>query len=544
MPLSRIRFRPGAPLAALALLLLAAMGGAAAVALGGPSAPDGVAPPRPHAFPALLPDSAENTSVIAQNDGDAPSVMVMDFHTPGGVLITAASQVFTNVPPGGSRTFAHALNGGLVPGFRGAGTLSSDQPMNALLTREITGPDGVRSYSIHTATARGGMRVVLPYVANRLETASGDAINTRLAIANGSDRVACIGLTYAFHPNRGRLGPEGRRTVTDRSVYDRICPNGGRPIQPNGQLTLAPTRVDGALPMPAVARNTLMAVTIDATAPVTVAADVYRRDGRQLAAYDGFLAGARDSATDDLSTRMILPIAQKTEDGSWTEYVFMNPWREATTARITYTGAADEGREPVTVTVTVEVPAGAGRGHDVRDSAELPDGFRGSAVIESGLPLAAVLLRGKTAEAGASGEEAPFAAVNGVPAERAARTLKLPLIFRNAERTDERDGFNSSVSIAVADGGAANLRITAANDPTTGMRGCAGAAVYTATVRVTGSILLDQSLDDPALNGLNAAPACLRGGMTIASDRAIVAVAGVTSDLWAGDNDALYNAFR
>lgn len=543
MPLSRIRFRSGAPLVALALLLLAATGGAA-VALGGPSAPGGGAPPRPHAFPALLPDSAENTSVIAQNDGDAPSVMVMDFHTPGGVLITAASQVFTNVPPGGSRTFAHALNGGLVPGFRGAGTLSSDQPMNALLTREITGPDGVRSYSIHTASARGGTRVVLPYVANRLETASGDAINTRLAIANGSDRVACIGITYAFHPNRGRLGPEGRRTVTDRGVYDRVCPSGGRPVQPNGQLTLAPTRVDGALPMPAVARNTLMAVTIDATAPVTVAADVYRRDGRQLAAYDGFLAGARDSATDDLSTRMILPIARKTEDGSWTEYVFMNPWREATTARITYTGAADGGREPVTVTVSVEVPAGAGRGHGVLDSAELPDGFRGSAVIESGLPLAAVLLRGKTAEAGVSGEEAPFAAVNGIPAERASRTLKLPLIFRNAGRTDERDGFNSSVSIAVADGGAATLRITAANDPTTGMQGCSVTAVYTATVRVTGSILLDQSLDDPALNGLDAAPACLRGGMTIASDRAIVAVAGVTSDLWAGDNDALYNAFR
>lgn len=539
MPLSRIRFRSGAPLAALALLLLAATGGAAA-ALGGPSAPGGGAPPRPHAFPALLPDSAENTSVIAQNDGAAPSVMVMDFHTPGGVLITAASQVFTNVPPGGSRTFAHALNGGLVPGFRGAGTLSSDQPMNALLTREITGPDGVRSYSIHTATARGGTRVVLPYVANRLETASGDAINTRLAIANGSDRVACIGLTYAFHPGRGRLGPEGRRAVTDRGAYDRACPSGGRPVQPNGQLTLAPTRVDGALPMPAVARNTLMAVTIDATAPITVAADIYRRDGRQLAAYDGFLTGARDSATDDLSTRMILPIARKTEDGAWTEYVFMNPWREATTARITYTGAADGGREPVTVTVAVEVPAGAGRGHRALDSAELPDGFRGSAVIESALPLAAVLLRGGTADADA----APFAAVNGIPAERAARTLRLPLVFRNAGRTDERDGFNSSVSVAVAGGGTANLRITAANDPTTDMRGCAVTAIYTATVRVTGSILLDQSLDDPALNGLNAAPACLRGGMTIVSDRPIVAVAGVTADLWAGDNDALYNAFR
>ncbi len=540
MPLPRIRFRSRVILAALALLLLAAAGSAAAV--DGPSAPDGGAHPRPHVFPALLADSVENTSVIAQNDGDAPSVMVMDFHTPGGVLITAASQVFTDVPPGGSRTFAHALNGGLVPGFRGAGTLSSDQPMNALLAREITGRDGQRSYSLHTASARGGTRVALPYVANRLEDeATGDTINTRLAIANAGERVACIRLTYAFFPNRGRLGPEGRRTVTDRGARHRDCPGGGRPIPPGGQLTLAPTRVDGALPMPAVARNTLAAVTIDSTELITVAADVYRRDGLQLAAYDGFLVGTRESATDDVSTRMILPLALKTADGFWTEYAFVNPWSQPATARITYTGTAGSARTPVRVTVTVETPAGAARGHSVFDSADLPAGFRGTAVIESSQPLAVVLLRGKMTEAGSFEREPPYAAVNGVPAERASRTAKLPLIARNAGGGDDGDGLNTRVSVAVADGGNATLRITTANDPAAG---CGAAAVHTTVVTITGTGSFDQSLDDPRRNGLNAAPACLRGSMTIASDRAIVVVAGVTSDLRPGDNDALYNAFR
>ena len=537
MPLPRIRFRPRALVAALALLLLAAAGSAAAV--DGPSAPDGGARLRPHVFPALLPDSVENTSVIAQNDGDAPSVMVMDFHTPLGVLITAASQVFTDVPPGASRTFAHALNGGLVPGFRGVGVLSSDQPMNALLARELTGPDGRRSWSLHTASARGGTRVVLPYVANRLEdVAPGDKVNTRLAIANAGERTACVRLTYAFVPDRGRLGPEGRSVRPDPGPRSRDCPRKGYPIPPNGQITFAPTRVDGALPMPAVARNTLAAVTIDSTELVTVAADVYHRDGLRLAAYDGFLVGAPGSETDDVSTRMMLPLALKTTDGLWTEYALANPGSQDTTARITYTGTAGESGAPVSVTAEVEVPAGAARGHNVFDVADLPASFRGAATIESSQPLAVVLLRGKMTEAGSFEHESPWAAANGVPAERASRTAKLPLVARDAGG----GGLSTSVSVAVVGGGTANLTITTTNDPSADCDG--ESTVYTAVVTVTGTAIFDQGADDPRRNGLNAVPACLRGSMTIASDRDIVVVARVTSDLGEGDNDALYNAFR
>lgn len=542
MPLPRIRFHPRALWAALALLLLAVAAGSAA-AVDGPSAPDGGERLRPHLFPALLPDSVENTSVIAQNDGDAASVMVMDFHTPGGVLITAASQVFTDVPPGASRTFEHALNGGLVPGFRGVGALSSDQPMNALLARELTGPDGRRSWSLHTASARGGTRVVLPYVANRLEdVVPGDKVNTRLAIANAGERTACVRLTYVFFPDRGKWGPEGRRALTDPGPRSRDCPRRGFPIPPNGQITFAPTRVDGALAMPALARNTLAAVTIDSTELVTVAADVYHRDGLRLAAYDGFLTGARGSETDDVSTRMALPLALKTADGLWTEYALANPWSQPTTARITYTGTVGESGAPVTVTAEVEVPAGAARSHSVFEVADLPAGFRGAATVESSQPLAVVLLRGKMTEAGSFEHEPPWAAANGVPAERASRTAKLPLVARNAGDGDGRDGLSTSVSVAVVGGGTANLTITTTNDPSAS---CGGAAtVYTAVVTVTGTAIFDQSADDPRRNGLNAVPACLRGSMTIVSDRDIVVVAGVTSDLGEGDNDALYNAFR
>src|SRR5487761_2425273 len=73
----------------------------------------------------LLPNSKENTSTVAQNDGTAPATIVMDIYTPGGVLIPSASVPYTNVPPGATRVFAQASNTGLTPGFRGVGVLSS-----------------------------------------------------------------------------------------------------------------------------------------------------------------------------------------------------------------------------------------------------------------------------------------------------------------------------------------------------------------------------------------------------------------------------------
>ncbi|MES4792698.1 MAG: hypothetical protein C4321_06645, partial [Chloroflexota bacterium] len=118
-------------------------------------------------LPALLPNSKENTSTIAQNNGTAPATIVMDIYTPAGVLIPSATVAYSNVPAGGTRVFAQAINSGLTPGFRGVGVISSDQPINALLVRDITSNTNfAKSYSIHNAYATGGTKVTLPYVAN------------------------------------------------------------------------------------------------------------------------------------------------------------------------------------------------------------------------------------------------------------------------------------------------------------------------------------------------------------------------------------------
>jgi hypothetical protein len=164
--MERIRIRHLAfglvALAGLALLPMAAKDADAGAAR--PPAAENLQADLPHmkVLPALLPNSKENTNAIAQNNGTAASTIAMDIYTPGACW-SRASQVFTNVPVGGTRVFIQALNLGLAPGFRGVGVLSSDQPFDAVLARDIENNSTfAKSYSIHNAYAAGGNVVTLP----------------------------------------------------------------------------------------------------------------------------------------------------------------------------------------------------------------------------------------------------------------------------------------------------------------------------------------------------------------------------------------------
>ncbi len=535
------RIRPHPMALLIAVLALGALAVGSADAL--------VRPPHSSSLPyrinaALSPDSRENTSVIVQNNSSRPTTIVMDFYTPPGVMIPLASQIHTDVPGWSTRTFAQALNQGLLPGFRGVGVLSSDQPLNALLLREVTGPEAGRSYSIHNADAGSGVRVALPYVANQLaEGDDGSILNTRFSIANASLEVACVTITYQLMPGRGSASAVGGTSVVSSPSSD-VCPEGGHEIAPAGQLTLAPGSGDMVLGMPASTVNSLMSVIIDSTKPVTVAADIYRGDSgsAQLGSYDGFLVAGSGSSQDDISRRVILPLAQKMAGGYWTEFAITNPWNQPVSGTIVYEGkVAGQAGSEVEVTIDIEVPAGGGITHSVLDSEALPAGFTGWATVRADEPVAVLLLRAKS---GSSGTEHSYAAANGVPWGRASTSAKFPLIFRNAHGEGDARGYNSWLSIAVEDGGTANIRIVAVNNPTSGAEGCEILQLYQTSFTITGSALFDQGSSDRKLTGLDARPECLTGGMAITSDKPIVAIGGVTSDLQSGDNDGLYNAFR
>ena len=538
----RIRSHTAALLIGLvALSALAAAGASASMRAEEPS-------PEPRAAAALAPGSRENTSVIVQNNSPAPATIVMDFSTPAGAPITLARKTEADTPAWSTRTFAQELNTGLLPGFRGVGALSSDQPMNALLTREVRGPEDLRSYSIHNAHADNGTQVILPFVANQLREGEGEGVlNTRFSIANAGRRVACVTITYTLVPGRGATPANGTSTIVSGGAPGEDCPEGGKAIAVAGQLTLAPEPGTVAVAMPTGTVNALMNVRIESTQPVAVAADIYRGGdgGAQLASYNGFVLGAEGSEDDDLSERVIMPLAQKRADGYWTEYAIANPWDEAVEASVVYEGAA-AGGERVEVTVALTVPPRGSVTHSVFESEALPEGFTGWALVKADRPVAALLLRGGAGGSGAGAEaDHSYAAANGVPRERATTNARFPLIFRNAGGEGTAKGVNSWVSVAVADGGTATVRLITVGAPSPDGRECGGGtAFYQTSVTITGSFLFDQGSATRGRTGLGATPRCLAGGMAIMSDAPIAAIGGVTSDLHAGDNDGLYNAFR
>ncbi|MCC7364047.1 MAG: hypothetical protein IT303_06715 [Dehalococcoidia bacterium] len=533
--MERVRFKSVAFAAALGALALAAVVAQDAGAKSGLR--DNLTAeklPYNQVLPALLPNSKENTSVIAQNNGTAAATIAMDIYTPQGVLVPSASKVETNVPPGGTRTFAQAINTGLTPGFRGVGVLSSDQPINALLVRDIEqAGTGRKSYSIHNAYPTGGSVVTLPYISNNLD----NTYNTRFAIANTGSATACVTIAYAY------VGGGG---TTDAGTGGSGCAT-GHPIPVGGQIAFGPQTVtaEATQAMPAATAGRLMAATVTSTgAPVTVGVDAYLTSGpRKLGSYDGFIVDTGSPASDDLGTTISIPLALKL-DGYYSQVLMSNPNGTAANATITYRSQGGQ-----TYTVNRTIPANGTANHSVYEAdGGIPEGFIGAATITSDQPIAAVLFRAKMTAPGSYIDEDLYTAVNGVPTDRATTTAKLPLIFRRAygnnatcEAQGALCGYNSWVSITVPGGGTANVTLTTINDPTSAAPGCSGAATYTTTFAVTGSFVFYQNANSN--NGLGANPACLWGGMTVTSDVPVIAIADVTTDLQPGDNDGLYNAF-
>jgi len=475
-------------------------------------------------LPALLPNSKENTSSIAQNNGTGPATIVMDIYTPQGVLIPSATVAFTDVPPGATRVFAQAINTGLTPGFRGVGVISSNQPINALLVRDITSNTFRKSYSIHNAYPTGGTKVTLPYVANALS----NRYSTRFAIANTGNAEACVTIVYVF--------PGGAKSpVTDSGSGGQTCGGGGYRIPVGGQISFAPTAIDGAIPMPASTANSLMAATVTTTSStITVGVDAYWQEAlRKLASYDGFIV---EGGTSDLGTTIAMPLAIKLS-GFYTQYLLSNPGATTANATITYVGNTGTYSVPLTI-----APNGTASHSVYEQVGGIPEGFVGAATIVSDQPIAAVLFRSKMTTPGSFVDTDLYTAVNGTPTVRATQTAKLPLIFRRAYRTGSFSGYNTWFSVSVADGSTANITITAINDTSNAAPGCNAPGTYTTNTTVTGSKIFYQNLD--VESGLGATPpACFWGGVTITSDKPIIVIANATNDLNQGDNDGLYNAF-
>jgi hypothetical protein len=164
---------------------------------------------------------------------------------------------------------------------------------------------------------------------------------------------------------------------------------------------------------------------------------------------------------------------------------------------------------------------------DQASEAGLPDGFAGSATITGEQPLAVVQTM-----ASAIPEKASFGAFVGIPQSAASIGVWLPVVYKNSGwkgPTGGAAGWNSWFRVQVADGSTANIQVTYHSSELEG-----GSLSFNDTV--TGSKIFDQHTD--AL-----LPEDFEGAAVITSDKPIAVVAGITSDAYQGDADALFAAF-
>lgn len=491
-----------------------------------------------------LPEGNENTVVIVQNAGTSAADIALDIYTQAGVLVPAASKVSLGVAPGGTAQFPQAVNEGLVAGFTGVGVISSNQPVNALEVRDILRPTttAAKSYSLSNATATGGHILAMPILFNELLTFDW---NSRMSIVNVGSTTACVVMTYYLLPNAGGATGSTPQTVVDNGPG---CLGGtGYTLNAGAQITISPE--DGDTPFPGSTFNNQMAglATVrNASASNNIAAivDIYRSDGnRLLGGYNALVYDPDNPSQDDVGADVAAPIAMKSVSGFYTVIGVMNLGDSAANVNIGYAGNLNDGTGAASTTNVSLGSVDKAAFHSTYSAGtNVPVGFIGSARVTSNQPMAVTVIRGKLTSSVPQGDnEAAYAAVNGVPSDRATTQWRAPLFFRRfAPGPPGTVGYNSWVQVQVADGTTAQVTLRYVGDPTSGCP----VGPYEATWPVSGSkVFLANANSDNGFPAGNA-PSCFFGGLTVTANKDVIVITQVGADKFpGGDSEGVTNSF-
>ncbi len=497
-----------------------------------------------------LPIGNENTTIIVQNVGNANADFVADFYNPDGSIDADATQTQTGVSPGGTRTFAQALNNGLAAGWRGLSVISSTQKINTLIVRDILSTTNRKSYSIANAYETGGYELAIPIAFNEL--LAGGSWNSRISTVNTGTALACLKVTYFLVPDVGGSATTNQ-TVVDNPAGQAGCANGHR-LPAGGQLTFGRAGT-GVTQMPGATQNNQMAVLIEVLNPgenkVTANVDIYRSDGnRLLGSYNALIDDAAAPTMDDVGTNILRPIAMKEQSGFYTVIGVQNLTGIATDVMIAYTGVdTDNANAPVNYTATLAGVTNVGFHSTYQASeAQLPKGFVGTARVTAGQKLAAMFIRGKQTAYFSGDNEDLYTAANGVPEDRAAMGFNVPLSFRriSADIPNGYFGFNGWIQVQVADNSTATVTVRLVGDAgSASANGCnASAGPFQANFTVTGSKVFYLNADSDNGFPSGQTPSCFWGGGQVTANKPIVVIAAITADVYFNsDNDAVFNAF-
>jgi hypothetical protein len=475
---------------------------------------------------------AENSWIRVQNIGGGNANVELDYFDEQGRLAGKDTCPSTSCPPmfpGSGWTFFQRDNPGLPPGFQGSSVVSTDQPIVALLAKDVFRGPLFAIAGDTVITGPGSHRLYLPLMAKR----DGGAAdwNGRFVIQNLSDTVtACVTITYLSNAADDEVAWEPYRPPTSGTIPGALpgCPNGGMPLPPRGSIFRHPDNMS-------IPDRYTGSVRVDLSRNgagqgperqfISATADSWNTNITSFASYRGY-----DEA--DLGTEIILPLIDR-EVGPSNSYstrfqiVNKSPSRPARVTLHFEGYDLSNNLASVSKTNTLTVKAARMCFQDRDDFAnclapgeKLPFNFVGTVRLTSNEPIAAVVLRG-------TWMNHTFTDYRGVRPQEGARRVLLPVLNKNFGPVGNAVGWNSWFRVMVADGGTANVTVRYYGLDLPG-----GSVSY--TVQANREFTVFQYLETVLPNGF-------AGTAIIESDRPIVALANLTTDVFSGDPDLLYN---
>jgi hypothetical protein len=471
----------------------------------------------------------ENSWVRVQNIGASNANVIVSYYGENGSLLAQDGCPSASCPilgPGQGWTFFTENHPGLPSGYQGSAVVESDQPIVALFAKDVRRSGAFLIDGNTTTVLAGSSKMYLPLIANR-DGPQADW-NGRFAVQNLSDTTACVTLTYLSNYTDGEVHWDPYKPGGSGAKQSG-CPNGGRPIPAKGTLFRDPDTFG----LPSGFTGSVRIEThkngqnIPADQQIlTATADTYNSVYNPFSSY---------RAIDDreMSTTVLLPLVDREVgpfNGFSTRFQIENkdPARPAQVT-IRFEGFdLNAGGAFVAKQNTLTVRGARLCFQDRDDYANclhpgeaLPPNWVGTARITSTQPIGVIVSRSTR-----FGDT--FTNYRGFRPEDGSTRVLLPVLNKSFGPVGGNRGWDSWFRILVADGGSANVCIRYKGLDLPG-----GEAGY--CMQVFREATVFQYLEAFLPNGF-------AGTAILESDRPIVALANIYTDVFTGDTDLLYNA--
>ncbi len=460
----------------------------------------------------------ENSWLRIQNVGSLPATIDLNFYDATGRLVAKDGCPRLNtcdkITSGSGRSFFQQTFDGLPVGYRGSGHLTSDQPFTALMARDLLRSDG--TYQIAGESLRLGAGVAeyfLPIVVNNAEHVS------RIVVENTSDSAeACVEILYYAD---GVLS-SGQR---DPAAGTPGCPQGGQRLTPKGtmvrdELTItAPFGFDGA----ARVRTYPTGTGVSAGAQqLAVMVDTRARRSAGLASYRGI-------GSDEVSQVVLLPLvnraASEGQSQFTTRFRIMNANPQLPNeVTLRFSGRDGNGAQveiESTLTVNGVLTCDQSGPACMPPGKSLPATFLGTVRMQAVNPVAVVVQR-----LSADGSIADY---RGFTGGEASTQVVMPVVDKNFGPFGGKRGWNSWFRVLAFDGSSAQVYVVYY-----GRQFPNGLFPQGSTRIGPDGITFRQWQDDRLPDGFV-------GSAVVVSDRPVVVVANLESDVFVGDPVMLYN---